>query len=538
MTASVLEMIKRGDAEALEVRLCADDLFEDLHAHHETEKGDTFLTWAVRHGQLAAAKLLIKWGACINQTTRDGGAPLCVASYRGRTDCVEMLLEINADVNFQNEEGVTALFIASQQGYPDIVRMLLAKGASTATAKVGDGCTPLCIACFKGNSQCTELLLANGAYVNQGRKLDHVTPLYMAAQQGHVNCIDVLLKHGVNVDQHAKDGRTPLYIACRQARVEVIKQLVASGASLHKVTDEGVSPLYIACSMDNRECVRVLLEKGAPANRCRCNGSSPLYSAAEKGYTEVVKMLLQNGAKVDLMRYDGVTPIKSACKRNHIDTVKVLSAYGAWRGSDYTDGSSKCEKIAEDHEHFELLKWLRESRFWTRMHHLEQFEPAELREMLRAGKSIYTKGMTPYSRRWETAKATPSPLERARLMQDTEVGKVVLRAAEPWSPANHELFPQKDRARATELFMLGKLLACSPRLEGTDAGALEDVWLAHIVPSAVGRDSEWPVQPDRPPGARPSERVTHGSMVRRLKGVLHLARMLRLEVRHGPAPPA
>ena len=75
-------------------------------------------------------------------------------------------------------------------------------------------------------------------------------------------------------------------------------------------------------------------------------------------------------------------------------------------------------------------------------------------------------------------------------------------ASEPWSPATHHLWPAPQRARASAVLRLGILLAQRPRDAGADeplGRAFEDVWLAHVLPFAVGRRVE--SQPGLPAAA-------------------------------------
>ena len=61
--------------------------------------------------------------------------------------------------------------------------------------------------------------------------------------------------------------------------------------------------------------------------------------------------------------------------------------------------------------------------------------------------------------------------------------RLVLRAAEPWSEANHELFPDAARARAVESMSLGSMLSRDPRY----GEEMRDIWHAYTVAN-VRRD--------------------------------------------------
>ena len=76
-------------------------------------------------------------------------------------------------------------------------------------------------------------------------------------------------------------------------------------------------------------------------------------------------------------------------------------------------------------------------------------------------------------------------------------------AAEPWSAANHALFPAAARARAADLARIGYLLAWSPRY-AAEARSLTDCWTSCVMAHAVTRhgcdDPEHPPPPS-PTGA-------------------------------------
>jgi hypothetical protein len=84
----------------------------------------------------------------------------------------------------------------------------------------------------------------------------------------------------------------------------------------------------------------------------------------------------------------------------------------------------------------------------------------------------------------------PTPLSIARTIclegtaPDDSVAQLVRRAAEPWRPENHHLFPSAARARAVEMLRLGVLLARQPRISNE---ALIDEWRARVIPGAVQR---------------------------------------------------
>ena len=129
--------------------------------------------------------------------------------------------------------------------------------------------------------------------------------------------------------------------------------------------------------------------------------------------------------------------------------------------------------------HTETLSWLRSSRDWTPLHHLEELSAQRTAELLRGGASVHA--------------GLPSPLERARRVE-SEASALVRLAVEPWSIVTHRFFPPHARARAVELLRLGYLLAWSPPLRMRQAAALVDAWRAHVLPHAVQRDEDMAIK--------------------------------------------
>merc|ERR1712091_253212 len=81
--------LARGDLASLRAflsgrRTRGTSLAAQLDARHDTERQDTLLTWAARHGQAEAVRLLLEGGASVNQAKENGATPLYVASQQGQ----------------------------------------------------------------------------------------------------------------------------------------------------------------------------------------------------------------------------------------------------------------------------------------------------------------------------------------------------------------------------------------------------------------------------------------------------------------------
>ena len=147
--------------------------------------------------------------------------------------------------------------------------------------------------------------------------------------------------------------------------------------------------------------------------------------------------------------------------------------------------------MAADEGHDELHAWLVRSRQWTTpLHHLATVGADRARALLRGGADL---------RAAAAGADAPTPLslaERLRAEGSAPAGSaadLVLRAAEPWSPQTHHLFPYYDRRDARELILLGAQLSRESRFDDIhgSAMAIRDVWLAFVMPHAVERSGPW-----------------------------------------------
>ena len=113
------------------------------------------------------------------------------------------------------------------------------------------------------------------------------------------------------------------------------------------------------------------------------------------------------------------------------------------------------------------VEWLKESvSFSSPLHHIEVLTPERTIALLRSGKHSPVAG--PFS-----------PADVARKHPGNEVAELVLRASEAWSPSNHALWGDKQRARAVELLKLGYSMSTHLPIE---------VWIGHIMPHAISWD--------------------------------------------------
>ena len=98
--------------------------------------------YAASLGRTGAATILLKKGAGVNASDKDGWTALCIASYAGHEEIAVMLLaagaKVNARITQADASGSTALMLAALNGHAGIVKLLLRHGADVnARDKLG-----------------------------------------------------------------------------------------------------------------------------------------------------------------------------------------------------------------------------------------------------------------------------------------------------------------------------------------------------------------------------------------------------------------
>src|SRR3954452_15827316 len=119
---------------------------------------------AIREGDHAAVRDLLKGGADLGARNDIGDTPLMAAALNADAAVLELLLKAGANVNATNSVGATPLMRAAT--FEDKVRLLIASGADVkARSKMGN--TALILAARRAsNTRTVEFLLDRGAEVN------------------------------------------------------------------------------------------------------------------------------------------------------------------------------------------------------------------------------------------------------------------------------------------------------------------------------------------------------------------------------------
>lgn len=146
-----------------QIRTCLERERGLVHAHAPHAHNYPVMHFAAVTGQMAAAELLLQYGANVNAHDGMGYTALHCAARYGQANMVGWLLSHGAEVDAQiTRFGVTPLHMAALRGPAESVSALIAAGANV-NARTRDGETPLENALFKGHQEIVALLREAGA---------------------------------------------------------------------------------------------------------------------------------------------------------------------------------------------------------------------------------------------------------------------------------------------------------------------------------------------------------------------------------------
>ena len=285
---------------------------------------------------LDVAKLLLEWGANLEQRTSDGGrgAPLhWAAAYNPDPAATGQLLEWGANLE-HDQNGTPLRWAAWHNPNPAVTELLLEWGANldiVFSFVTNDRSAIMHAAVHNPNPAVAGLLLDQGANIEaQDRYLDR--PLHDAAQFVYdpeiaVASIELLLDRGADIEAQAHDNHTPLFDALERAQLD---QVDRQGAVI---------------------VAEALLERGANIEALNRHGRTPLFYAVQdvgaragepEKAAELVKLLLDYGANIEA-DVDGWRPLSFSAYHNMEAAAQALLEAGADRKSKNADGQTACQ---------------------------------------------------------------------------------------------------------------------------------------------------------------------------------------------------
>jgi ankyrin repeat protein len=180
---------------------------------------------AIHIGDLDQIKRHIFWGTDVNQPGPDGDYPLHVAARRGRVVITRELLRAGARIDVTDREGRTPLHTALAEGKRQVAEVMFQEGAEQSPQDL----LYELVRSGVSDRDSLRLLVARGADVNAPGP-DGKAPLHLAAEQGDHLLAKRLVDLGANVNLPDAEGRTPLTIARTLGHRDTVSVLEGFGA--------------------------------------------------------------------------------------------------------------------------------------------------------------------------------------------------------------------------------------------------------------------------------------------------------------------
>jgi ankyrin repeat protein len=385
-TAAISRRTRLNGLAAASLGLCAAwgwVLWLGAVASVRAEPGSAPLIDAVRNGNRAETRALVKQRADVNAREIDGTTALHWAVRSDDRETVQLLVQAGADARAANRYGVTPLSVAATNGNAAIVQMLLTAGADPNTA-LPEGETVLMTAARTGDRASVLSLLDHGAAVNAREHWLGETALMWAAGEDHADVVAALIDHGADLDTRSatqefakfrfnlatmvntvlpRGSMTALMLAARQGSLGASRVLTEKGADLNLTDPDGTSALVLAIINGHNDVAALLTDRGADPNIADSSGMAALYAAVDmhtqppminrptrkpSGTVDglaLIDRLLAHGASPDgvlktplLARYHntgdgqlgaGATPLMRAAKSVDVAVMRALLDRGA-----------------------------------------------------------------------------------------------------------------------------------------------------------------------------------------------------------------
>jgi ankyrin repeat protein len=232
-------------------------------AEEEPLPREVALFEAVRGGDIARMRALIRSGVNFDARTSEGDTILTLALRHDQEDVVRAALDFKPELNRVGALGMSALSLATVHGLQ-------------ATA---------------------QRLLRAGADVNQA-DADGVTPLAAALRLHQFTLAQRYLDGGADPLRADRNGTTPLHIlasggdaAGGLAAPLLTPRLLERGADPNALDAESASPLFLALLHHHPDVAEAIVRQGSTDLRRPTQGYTPLHWARQFGYADLARLI-------------------------------------------------------------------------------------------------------------------------------------------------------------------------------------------------------------------------------------------------------
>ncbi|XP_063919125.1 ankyrin repeat domain-containing protein 12 isoform X2 [Zophobas morio] len=229
----------------------------------------------------------------------DGRQPLLWGASAGSAKAVLALIRAGATVEASDKDGLTALHCAASRGHTDCIDSLLTLCGASPDVIDSNGCTALHYAVTLGHADATALLLAHGADPNRQDRKGR-TPAHCGCAKGQFETVKMIGAHGANLWLRNARGDLPLHEAAASGRRDLVRWLLDMRPSqVNARNNDGRCPLHLAALNDNADMCKILLDAGAQINpilrTSKNTFMTPLDCALQRGFRSTAKYLQLHG---------------------------------------------------------------------------------------------------------------------------------------------------------------------------------------------------------------------------------------------------
>ncbi|GFO13252.1 ankyrin repeat, ph and sec7 domain containing protein secg [Plakobranchus ocellatus] len=304
--------------------------------------------------QLECIKLLLSYGAQINETDNSSRTALHWSCWNNNEPLSTILLDNGADPSLLDIEGFNCLHMAVSNSALDCVRLVIGRRKELINRRGGEnGVTPLLIAVQKADINVVTSLVTSGADVNCQEEVSERTPLHYALYTKKKDLFEYLLLHGADITKTDHRGTTIIHRCCTIQDASFLKQVLKLGRSFpHSLSthtplsaphtasplgkallmgdSEGATPVIVACQNGNLEQLTLLVEAGAPVSNKDKFQRCALHHCVENPATECAEYLLRAiPSLLTCADEEGLTPLHMAVIAGNVPLVKLLLKRGA-----------------------------------------------------------------------------------------------------------------------------------------------------------------------------------------------------------------
>ena len=194
----------------------------------------------------ACLRLLLASEADVNISVNQEWLALNKFAFTGNYKCVELLIRAGASVNRSVKNGFTPLIdcVASTRDDCEYLRQCV---------------EPLYVPAFHNHCKTLDLLIRAGAGVNTTDVNGH-TALIFAAANGYDDCVDLLTEAGADVNRVTKEGNTALHHSAKANYLHTVIKLLRAGAKINMINNTCHNALQHTVAMgDARRHQNVLM---------------------------------------------------------------------------------------------------------------------------------------------------------------------------------------------------------------------------------------------------------------------------------------